>query len=101
MGNFVEYIQGSAKKSGAKIPRREIGTICPENFSDVEMLIGRLRNREGIIVDFENIPPDLAQRMLDFLSGGVYALAGTVKKLKYKMYILIPNGVKISTVSKE
>lgn len=97
MGNFVD-VQGTAKIRGS---RKEIGVICPEKFSDVEILITRLRNKEGLIVDFENIPPTLAQRMLDFLSGGVFALNGTVRKLKYKMYILIPRGVKISTVRKE
>jgi cell division inhibitor SepF len=102
MGNFVDYIQGSTSKTGSKpAKRKEIGVICPEKFSDVEVLVNRLRNKEGLIVDFENIPPELAQRMLDFLSGGVYALSGTVRKLKYRMYILIPQGVKISTVRKE
>lgn len=78
--------------------RREVAVVSPRQFSDVETLIKKLRNREGVIVDFEEVPPHIAQRMLDFLSGAVYALEGTVNKLKYKMYILIPQGVKINTV---
>lgn len=102
MDTFVDYLQDASKKNTSKpAQKKEISVICPEKFSDVEMLITRLRNKEGVIVDFENIPPALAQRMLDFLSGGVYALSGTVRKLKYRMYILIPQGVKISTVRKE
>lgn len=78
--------------------KKEVAVITPERFADVELLIKKLRNREGVIVDFDGVPPHIAQRMLDFLSGAVYALQGTVNKLKYKMYVLIPRGVKINTV---
>lgn len=88
-------------KKSVRPKRKEIETVCPEKFSDVEQILEQLKCKESLIVDFENIPPPLAQRMLDFLSGGVFALSGTVRKLKYKMYILIPQGVKISSVKKE
>ncbi|HKL74359.1 MAG TPA: cell division protein SepF [Clostridia bacterium] len=99
MAREVELLAPATKRIKPK--RKEIGVICPEKFSDVENVIEQLRRKESLIVDFENIPPTLAQRMLDFLSGGVFALSGTVRKLKYKMYILIPQGVKISSVRKE
>lgn len=86
----------SAKKRVSH--KKEVAVVNPECFSDVENLIKKLRCREGVIVDFEGVPPHIAQRMLDFLSGAVFALEGTVNKLKYKMYILIPQGVKINTV---
>jgi cell division inhibitor SepF len=98
MGGFVD-LQGT--KKNVKPKRKEIETVCPEKFSDVELVVERLVSKQSIIVDFETIPPSLAQRMLDFISGGVFALSGTVRKLGYKMYILIPKGVKISSVRKE
>lgn len=78
--------------------QREIIPIVPTKFSDVENAVLKLKRREGVIVDFEEVPPEIAQRMLDFLSGAVFAVKGSIKKLKYKMYILIPDGVKISSV---
>lgn len=87
-----------AENAKKRTTKREVAVISPERFSDIELLIRKMRNREGVIVDFEDVPPHIAQRMLDFLSGAVYALDGTVNKLKYKMYILIPHGVKINTV---
>lgn len=98
MGGFVD-IQGT--KKSIKPKRKQIETVCPEKFSDVELVVERLVNKESVIVDFESIPPSLAQRMLDFISGGVFALSGTIRKLEYKMYILIPQGVKISSMRKE
>lgn len=82
------------KKRGA-----EVEVVLPESFDDVIDLIERLKLREGVIVDFEGIPPHLSQRMLDFLSGAVFALGGSVNRIKKKTYILVPRGVRIKTVA--
>jgi cell division inhibitor SepF len=95
------FVDLQVTKKSVKPKRKPIGTVCPEEFSDVELIVEKLKNKESVIVDFENIPPSLAQRMLDFISGGVFALSGTVRKVRYKMYILIPQGVKVSSAKKE
>lgn len=95
MDSFASYAQGKSKQVKRK---KEVDVVCPDKFADVEQLIKKMQKNEGVIVDFEGVPPHIAQRMLDFLSGAVFALEGTINKLKYKMYILIPNGVKINTV---
>lgn len=78
--------------------RKEIIPVNPRKFDDVEQIVRKLKRKEGIIVDFEDVSPHIAQRMLDFLSGAVFAYNGSIKKLKYRMYIIIPDGVKISSV---
>ncbi|HOO22852.1 MAG TPA: cell division protein SepF [Clostridia bacterium] len=94
---------GSIGISGrkAKPSGKEIDVVCPEKFSEIEELVARLRRRESVIVDLEEIPPAIARRMLDFISGGVFALEGTVRKIKRKTYILIPQGVKVSSVRRD
>lgn len=87
----------SAEKGKEK---KEIVPIAPLTFEDVEDAVRRIKRKEGVIVDLEDVPPSVAQRMLDFLSGAVFALKGSIKKVKYKMYILIPDGVKISSVER-
>lgn len=87
-------------KADIKSERKEIIPISPLKFEDVEDIVRRLRKKEGVIVDLEDVPSSVAQRMLDFLSGAVFAIKGSIKKIKYKMYILIPDGVKISSVEK-
>lgn len=76
----------------------EIVPVVPAKFSDVEDVIRKLKRKEGVIVDLEPVPPKIAQRMLDFIGGAAFSLDGTVKKLDYRMYIIIPDGVKISSV---
>ena len=82
--------------------KKNLGTeaevVLPKSFDDVTDLIERVKLREGVIVDFEGIPPHLAQRMLDFLSGAVFALGGGINRIKKKTYILVPHGVRIKSV---
>ncbi len=87
----------SDKSEGLR-ERKEIIPVVPTKFADVEDVVKKLKRKEGVIIDFETVPPNVAQRMLDFLSGATFALRGSIKKLKYKMFILIPDGVKITSV---
>ncbi len=75
--------------------RREVITISPSTFSEVEGIVRSFRNRVSVIVDFSDLPNDIGRRILDFLSGAVFSLNGTIDRIKYKQYILIPEGVKI------
>ena len=78
--------------------KKAIRPICPTKFSDVETVVKKLKRKEGVIVDFDGVPPAVAQRMLDFLSGAVFSLRGSIQKLQYKTYVLIPDGVTITSV---
>ena len=78
--------------------KREVDTVTPRKFSEIENVVKKINRKEAVIVDFEEITPRVAQRMLDFLSGAIFVLNGTIKKVKNKTYVLIPDGIKISTV---
>lgn len=80
--------------------RREVPEIYPENFAEVERIVRNLKRRVGIIVDFNGIPVHIARRMLDFLSGAVFACGGKINKLDYKRYLLVPGGVEINAARK-
>ncbi len=80
-----------AKRGEAKI-------VKIKTFDEVETMVDCVRRRESVIVDLEGIPNDIGRRILDFLCGATFALDGTVNRLKYKQYILIPHGIKISRV---
>lgn len=66
-------------------------------FDDIERLINVLKSGSGVIVDLSTAPSALVQRLLDYLSGAVFALDGSVEKLTRTMYILTPKGIDINT----
>ncbi|MDD7457039.1 MAG: cell division protein SepF [Clostridia bacterium] len=71
----------------------------PRTYKDVKTLIDYLRNREPIIVDLVEIKHDKGQRILDFLSGAIYALNGSMHKISGSIYLLTPYGVNIMVPS--
>ena len=71
----------------------------PRTYKDVKTLIDYLRNKEPIIVDLVEIKHDKGQRILDFLSGAIYALNGSMHKISGSIYLLTPYGVNIMVPS--
>ncbi|HHU43567.1 MAG: cell division protein SepF [Bacillota bacterium] len=90
MGGFFDYLQGREKKERKTFCANDVSINRPKSFSDIRSLLDSLMDNEGFIVDFEGIDTALAQRMLDFLSGAVYAIGGKIEHIKQKMYIILP-----------
>lgn len=91
MKSFVESTK--VKNDGTLVRHCEAKEIIPFSFAEMEEAVYRVGCGEGVILDFTEVVSPLAQRMLDFASGAVYALRGTMKKIKKEKYLLLPYGV--------
>lgn len=70
----------------------------PKTSNDVERLIDYLRRREPAIIDLDPIAEEpIAQRVLDFTSGAVYALGGRIIGIKSNMFLIVPDGIDVAT----
>ena len=63
----------------------------PVSYEDTQSIIDNLKNRKPVIVNMEELEIDTAQRILDFLSGAVYALNGTMCKISRGIFVVAPN----------
>lgn len=68
----------------------------PRSFGDVEKIINTLRDNKPVIVYLNEIKQDIAQRVLDLLSGAIFALDGGVFKVEDFIYVFTPEGVNIN-----
>ena len=64
-------------------------------YDDTQNIIDNLKSRKPIIVNLDSLEQDLAQRVLDFLSGSVYALDGTIQKVSRSIFVLVPSNIDI------
>ena len=87
---FVGQVVSSS--SGAK---QEVVLFRPGSFSDTSKAADDLRNRKAVIVNMENVDKAMARRVVDFLSGCVYALDGDVKKIAQSAYLFCPHNMDI------
>ena len=67
----------------------------PTSFNDTSKAADELNKRKAVIVNMENVDKAMARRVVDFLSGCVYALEGNVKKVAQSAYIFCPKNVEI------
>ena len=65
----------------------------PVSFEDTQTIINNLKSRKPIVVNLESLDAALAQRVLDFISGAVYALDGTIQKVSRGIFVLAPSNI--------
>ena len=82
-----QYIENYNKKNSPVQIRR------PRSFSDVEEIIDNLKENKPVIVYLNELKEETAKRVLDILSGAIYALGGGLFELERDMFIFTPDGV--------
>ena len=75
--------------------KQEVVLFRPGSFNDTSKAADDLRNHKAVIVNMENVEKAMARRVVDFLSGCVYALDGDVKKIAQSAYLFCPHNMDI------
>ena len=71
--------------------------VKPKTHADAQIIIDSLKARRPVIVNLENNDFSEAQRVIDFVSGAVYALGGEVKEISKKIFAIVPANVGFTT----
>ncbi len=75
--------------------KQEVVLFRPTSFNDTSKAADDLRSKRAVIVNMENVDKAMARRVVDFLSGCVYALDGTVKKIAQSAYLFCPHNMDV------
>ena len=67
----------------------------PETFDDARDIANHLKNKKPVVMNLEFVEKDIARRIVDFLSGAVYALDGNIQKVSNGIFIITPYNVGI------
>lgn len=70
---------------------------CPTTMKEIQSAVDALRQNQSVMLDLEKIADDDRTRILDFISGAVYGLNGSIHRFKDDSFILTPEGKKILT----
>lgn len=74
---------------------QSISVMPVGSFGDVQKAADRLKSGEPQIINLEKTPPDVAERLIDFLNGVTYALDGYVEKISEGAYLFTPSHIAI------
>lgn len=67
----------------------------PRTYEETQEIADHLRSRRPVVVNLQRVRPDQATRIVDFLSGTVYALSGSISKLGPNIFLCTPESVEI------
>ena len=87
---------GPVLHTGSSANKQEVVLFRPGSFNDTSKAADDLRDHKAVIVNMENVDKAMARRVVDFLSGCVYALDGDVKKIAQSAYLFCPHNMEIS-----
>ena len=75
--------------------KQEVVLFHAKTFDDAAKAADELRKRKAVILNMENVDKALTRRVVDFLSGSVYALDGSVKKIAQCTYLFCPHNMAV------
>jgi cell division inhibitor SepF len=70
--------------------------LVVEEFSDARILADRVRDRVPVVLDMRTSDPDLVRRVVDFSSGLIYALDGSMRRVGDGLVLVLPPRVTLS-----
>ncbi|HOB26231.1 MAG TPA: cell division protein SepF [Bacilli bacterium] len=85
-----ETDEKSVVKSGNKMILVE-----PRAYSESQQIADHLKKRNSVVVNVKRVTNDQAKRIIDFLSGTLYALGGDLQRLGNGIYLCTPKNVDV------
>ena len=101
-GNFEEEDKGFFGRKGKIVPLTAQGQMVkmvisqPTTFEQSEEICSLLKEKKSVIVNLEYVNKDVARRIVDFISGGVYALDGHIQKISNSIFLIAPMNYEIT-----
>jgi cell division inhibitor SepF len=87
----------SAKKQISGVPNNaQMVLFEPRSFEEAEEIARHLKQRRACVVNLHRLQRDYAQRTIDFLTGVVFALDGTIQKIGHNVILCTPKNVNVS-----
>ena len=79
----------------------EINLMEPRSFDEMPKAIQALRERKTVILNLTMMEPDQAQRAVDFVAGGTFAIDGHQERIGESIFLFAPSCVSVTTAVSE
>ena len=67
----------------------------PRAFSESQQIADHLKKRNTVVVNIKRVTSEQAKRIIDFLSGTVYAIGGDLQKIGVGIFLCTPKNVNV------
>jgi cell division inhibitor SepF len=81
----------SIQKSPAKV------VLCePRNYNEAQEIADNIVNKRAVVINLQRVEHQQAKRIVDFLSGTVYAINGDIQKLGQDTFLCTPDNIDVT-----
>ena len=96
-GKEDEYYNLAKEEAATKLDMGSNKMILfePRAYSESTQITDYLKNRNTVVVNLKRVTPDQAKRIVDFLTGSLYAMNGSLQKLGGGIFLCAPNNVNV------
>ena len=91
---FYSVSESDALKEADKVGNKMI-LLEPRAFSEAQQIADHLKNRNSVVVNLKRVTSDQAKRIIDFISGCIYAIGGNMQKIGVGIYLCTPKNVNV------
>lgn len=91
---FYTISQEDALKEADKTGNKMI-LLEPRAYSESQQIADHLKARNSVVVNLKRVTSDQAKRIIDFLSGCIYAIGGSMQKIGVGIYLCAPKNVNV------
>ena len=100
--NEDEYYDGETTTFSEVSGSSKMILFEPRAYSESQQIADYLKKRNAVVVNLKRVTPDQAKRIVDFLSGTLYAINGGLQKLVTGIFLCTPNNVNVEgSISEE
>ena len=87
--------KGKSKDSDIDSSGGKMILLEPRAYSESQQIADHLKKRNSVVVNLKRVTSDQAKRIIDFLSGCIYAIGGTMQKVGVGIYLCAPKNVDV------
>ena len=86
---------------GISTATAEVNLMEPRSFDEMPRAIQALRERKTVILNLTMMEPDQAQRAVDFVAGGTFAIDGHQERVGESIFLFAPSCVTVTNSFQE
>lgn len=96
----IEDIEDESYEEETSVSKKASSTnkmvlVEPRAYSESQQIADHLKKRNSVVVNLKRVTNDQARRIIDFLSGALYAIGGDIQKLGNGIYLCTPKNVDV------
>jgi len=90
-----EYYDISAEEAVNEEGGAKMILLEPRAYSEAQQIADHLKKRNTVVVNLKRVTSDQAKRIMDFLSGTIYAIKGNIQKIGSGIFLCTPNNINV------